>query len=127
MKEIVIGGRSIFYNGTLNIRDGEVVELTLPLQLLTPIGGEILKVSLQYGALNEQSPGVSWKTIDGVVKFTLTGWRYGGGAALDNPVKFGSAYVNGQEYFLWFDMSSFRIGEVNFTHLTFSRGHTLGK
>jgi hypothetical protein len=124
MTEVNIGGRTVLYNGTFLVRGGETVALTVPLDLHAPLEKENLKIEFTFGDPHEQDMKVTWVTAtDGVVKFTLTGWKYGAGAALDLPLKFGSVYVSGQEHFLWFDMAHFLIGRSeNLTHIILSRG-----
>jgi hypothetical protein len=127
MQEITVGGREVFYTGTLLIRDGETAALNVPIQSLAAVGTDQLRIVLQIGNVNEQVPKVAWETVDGVVRVTLSGWRYGAGAALDLPVKLGSVYFGGREHWLWFDMAHYRIGQMNVTHVMLSRGQPSGK
>ena len=111
---ITVDKKEQIFQCSFLIKDNEEAGISVP------IGNDTLKTSFSFAPAPEGSEGsIEWKTIDGVLKFSVTGWRNPLGTCTAEPERFGE-YNNRK---LYFHLSQRLIGSnMNQAHLYFLLG-----
>jgi acyl-CoA-binding protein len=104
-KIIRIGHKEVIFSTNLLVKNEQEVFLDIPVQ------DELLKLSLVFKTSEtSDKPDGQWNFIDGVVKFTFTGWTNPLGSCILEPTKFGDL---ANKHKLYFQISHHYVGELN--------------
>lgn len=102
---IEIDNKEVIFSTNILVKNEQEVLLNIPIQ------NDHLKLSLIFKTSDPaEKPDGQWNYIDGVVKFTFTGWTNPLGSCILEPTKFGDL-ANKQK--LYFQISHHYVGELN--------------
>jgi hypothetical protein len=105
---VKIDGKDLVFSSTFMVGNNQEAEIEFP------INEDKLKLSITFKAT--EAPGErngEWKQVDGVVKFTFTGWSNPMGTCVAEPTKFGD--IGGKR--IYFQLANHYVGEQNLASL----------
>lgn len=118
MNKVLVGERTVLYSDTFILHGEERCRIEVSLPLGGQVVKETLKLELHFESPADADTRVIWASADGVVTFTLRGWRNPLGEVTVNPVHFGQ--TDGQK--LWLDIAHYQIGVINVAHVVLLLG-----
>lgn len=105
---VTTDGKKVVYYTSFLVKNDQEVLVDAPIETST------LKLAITFasGTSSEERSG-TWRSEDGLVRFTFSGWNNPYGTVVSEPTKFGE--IRGKK--VYFQLAHHYVGEVNLVHL----------